>query len=626
MDHARRVPRISISRGNHLIRLHLSIITSILDVSEYHQVTESANFRSSVNSHNADVKNLHNTDVKWGNNFSHNKIATAHTNGNIVIWDLGKSGRKTVERIINEEHKRAVTRICFASTHGSLLLSASSDSTMKLWDLRDNKSARNTFEGKSDNVRDVQFNPLYFYEFAAAFENGTIQKWDTRGKPVYERKINAHNGICLTVDWHSDGRILASGGRDKNIQVWDMTMESRKPQYTIRTMAPVAHIQWRPDHENELASCSLGSDNRVHVWDIRRPNIAKYSMEEHTMVPTGFVFLDADTLFSVSKDGYFIRNDIRNAYHLVDLLSKSGIGWNVYGDVAFAAPEALMSPPAQGVVREARAVDMFVDDLAIPGLSSQLPNKRSPQATEAAPQYQPSQTCSIIQFPLFNYRAFTYLARNYVTLGEDVWRACEHNFKVALDIQKYRAAQTWKIIQLLYTHTTEDTSSHSESTTADTSMETISADIISAVDGTAKPDNADAWANSQRSSGYDSGESSDDESEDLGPTNRGRRRHTHRRGLSSTTERGSDAGDSSVQGTQSVASTVIKPQEHAQGSENNNGVGDINEREVTASGRGNRRPVWQHQDVVENLLEYYTEQVSNFILFLIGRARKRDTL
>lgn len=38
-----------------------------------------------------------------------------------------------VERIIDEEHKRAVTRICFVPTHGSLLLSASSDSTMKLW-------------------------------------------------------------------------------------------------------------------------------------------------------------------------------------------------------------------------------------------------------------------------------------------------------------------------------------------------------------------------------------------------------------------------------------------------------------------------------------------------------------
>lgn len=43
-------------------------------------------------------------------------------------------------------------------------------------DFRDPKNgARYRFEGKSESVRDVQFNPVSIYEFAAAFETGTIQ-------------------------------------------------------------------------------------------------------------------------------------------------------------------------------------------------------------------------------------------------------------------------------------------------------------------------------------------------------------------------------------------------------------------------------------------------------------------
>lgn len=73
------------------------------------------------------------------------------------------------------------------------MLSASQDGMMKCWvkkevfivnilltikkkDFRDPRnSAKFRFEGKSESVRDVQFNPVNVYEFAAAFETGTIQ-------------------------------------------------------------------------------------------------------------------------------------------------------------------------------------------------------------------------------------------------------------------------------------------------------------------------------------------------------------------------------------------------------------------------------------------------------------------
>lgn len=109
-------------------------------------------------------------DVKWGTLHQKNTIATAGTNGTICLYDakVGMLDRQL------REHGRQVHKIAFNPADGRLLLSASQDGMIKLWDLRE-KNSRLTFAGKADAARDVQFNSNNAVEFAAAFDNGTIQ-------------------------------------------------------------------------------------------------------------------------------------------------------------------------------------------------------------------------------------------------------------------------------------------------------------------------------------------------------------------------------------------------------------------------------------------------------------------
>ncbi|KAG2177202.1 hypothetical protein INT43_007859 [Umbelopsis isabellina] len=416
-------------------------VLKVLHVTDQ-EATEYINLRTGSNL----SLNYSSNDVKWGNNGTRNKIATAATNGAIIIWDLNKSGRKT-DRVISE-HSRAVNRVCFQPNNGYILLSASQDGNIKAWDLRDPKAAaKYSYEGKSESVRDVQFNPMHTHEFAAGFETGTIQKWDMRNpKLIYERKVSAHNGPCLTVDWHPDGRTLASGGRDRTIKVWDMNSDSRKPQYTIRTMASVSRIQWRPGYDNEIASCALLSDNGLHVWDVRRPNIAKYTFDEHSTTPTGFQWLSPDVVISCAKDRYFMRHEIVGAYKPIELLRKNGIGWNIHGDLVFSIDKS--------------TGHQFVDEASTPGLTNQASRKSSRNRTttgeELSLQYIPPQTCGIAHLPLFDYGTFSVFAQNYVINGENLKLACETNAKIAWSMQRFRAAQTWKIVQLLFADVEEE--------------------------------------------------------------------------------------------------------------------------------------------------------------------------
>jgi WD40 repeat protein len=204
-------------------------------------------------------------------------------------------------------------------------------------DLRTKSTARNTFDGKSEAVRDIKFSPINGYEFASAFENGTLQKWDLRNSAQFERKWSAHNGLALSLDWHPDGRVIASGGRDKLIKFWDVKTDSRKPFHSIQTMASVAHMEWRPGHETQLASCSLSLDNRIQIFDLCRPFIPLSLLDDHEESVTEFVWRDSDTLYSCSKDCLFLVNRVSRMGHSpLKMMNDSTVAWTPKGDLFFA--------------------------------------------------------------------------------------------------------------------------------------------------------------------------------------------------------------------------------------------------------------------------------------------------
>ena len=129
---------------------------------------------------------------------------------------------------------------------------------------------------------------------------------------MFTRRINAHLGAALAVDWHPDGHHIASCGRDRKIKVSLFTppfmhrplqsrlqetqshcsctsqvWSERKIVHSFSAIQGVSRIQWRPDHPDEIASCSMNSDCRIFIWDVRKPYVASCFFEEHEETPTG---------------------------------------------------------------------------------------------------------------------------------------------------------------------------------------------------------------------------------------------------------------------------------------------------------------------------------------------------
>eukprot|EP00624_Nannochloropsis_granulata_P007241 evm.model.NODE_6953_length_9699_cov_21.716259.1 len=160
-------------------------------------------------------------DVEWCVKDANRSIlASGASNGNIILWDISsRDGRVSQERIF-AAHPRTVNRINWHPQEEGLLLSASQDKTVKLWDRRGRLyDCQATYNPRSESVRDVQWQPSRAHYFAAACESGSVQLWDRRMAAGPVLKIMGHNGLVLALEWHLvEPWVLATGARDRTVK------------------------------------------------------------------------------------------------------------------------------------------------------------------------------------------------------------------------------------------------------------------------------------------------------------------------------------------------------------------------------------------------------------------------
>lgn len=272
------------------------------------------------------------TDVKWSHGNFDTTIATSATSGQIVIYDINCAG---VELARLHEHSRQVHRLAFNPFQGALLLSGSQDSTVRLWDLRTlgrhgsvlTCQSIHKYPGNSEGIRDLRWSPTEGTEFAVGTDTGVVQRWDFQRPNVPLLKINAHEKTCYSIDWHPDGKHLASGGADKNVKVWDFSSNDRrmKPCWQLRTPKAVHNLRWRPSHwradegapghwnSTQLATSYDNQDPRTHIWDLRRPSVPAREIDRYETAPTAMLWHSESLLWSVGNAGMFTQTDINFA-------------------------------------------------------------------------------------------------------------------------------------------------------------------------------------------------------------------------------------------------------------------------------------------------------------------------
>ena len=215
-------------------------------------------------------------DCAWSEN-NENILLSASGDGSLKIWDLFAPPLANPIRSL-EEHTHEVSSVDSNPIRKDCFLSSSWDDSVKLWTIDRPQSLR-TFREHTYCVYNATWNPRHADIFASVSGDCTLRCWDVR-EPNAILVVPAHEYEILGCDWNKyNDSLIVTGSVDKSIRVWDVR-NHRQPVTILQghTYA-VRRVKFSPHHENLIASCSY--DMTMCMWDFRAPEDALLARYDH---------------------------------------------------------------------------------------------------------------------------------------------------------------------------------------------------------------------------------------------------------------------------------------------------------------------------------------------------------
>jgi peroxin-7 len=219
-------------------------------------------------------------DLAWSE-LHENHIITANGDGSLKLFDI-TVGKFPIMQW--KEHQREVFSTTWNLVEKSNFASSSWDGTIKIWTPSRKQSLITLQASKpqfqNNCVYQAAFSPHNPSMMVSVNANGHIQVWDTRNPNPEVSDFIGHGGTeTLTCDWNKyRPTVIATGGVDKQIKVWDLRMvPTNDKSHAVTPMAgpaPLNHfighdfavrkVIWSPHDGSELLSCSY--DMTARIW------------------------------------------------------------------------------------------------------------------------------------------------------------------------------------------------------------------------------------------------------------------------------------------------------------------------------------------------------------------------
>jgi len=173
-------------------------------------------------------------------------------------------------------HRAPVNRVIFHPTY-SLMISASEDATVKVWDFETGDYER-TLKGHTDSVQDVAFDSSGKLLVTCAADMA-IKLWDFN---TYEctKTLQGHDHNVSGVCFVPSGDYILSCSRDKTIKMWEVATG-----FCIKTYS--GHRDWVRMVRVSLGSgdfvASCSNDQSVRIW-LTQTKECKTELREHDHV------------------------------------------------------------------------------------------------------------------------------------------------------------------------------------------------------------------------------------------------------------------------------------------------------------------------------------------------------
>jgi len=204
------------------------------------------------------------------------RIACGEENGKLIIFDI-KNG---IDIEHKKAHEEAISSISY-SPFGDLILTASYDKTLKLWECGKTLELKAELSGHENKVLSCGFSPDN-KKFISSSEDRTIIIWDAVTlKKIIELK--RHTGIVFGAAFSPDGRCVLSCSEDKTIKIWRVS--DGKMLYDNQL------------HSDCIRCCSFSPDGKYFIScsDDKTVKIFEFSFSEKSISVKQIISIECES-------------------------------------------------------------------------------------------------------------------------------------------------------------------------------------------------------------------------------------------------------------------------------------------------------------------------------------------
>lgn len=184
-------------------------------------------------------------------------LMSASADKTIKVWDL-----QTGELLKTLTGATSFVNALTITLDGSFLIGASADKTIRVWDLQTGELT-NTLRGHTSFVDDIVMSPDGQILVSTGADK-TIRIWHLEtGEMLHV--LQGHSGFVNALSISTDGKTLVSGSADSSLKVWNL--KTGEQIYSL--MGHTSFVNALVISPNGKTLASGGADTTIKIWDLQ---------------------------------------------------------------------------------------------------------------------------------------------------------------------------------------------------------------------------------------------------------------------------------------------------------------------------------------------------------------------